>query len=96
MPWQARALMDVKQEFVELAWQEGANRRELCRRFGISPSTGYALLARHASEDVPRSCRAPDVRTQAPAHGGAARAGGAGAAPRAPGLGRPQDRQAAA
>jgi transposase-like protein len=23
---------------VELARQEGANRRELCRRFGISPS----------------------------------------------------------
>ena len=61
MPWQARAVMDVKQEFVELALQEGANRRELCRRFGISPSTGYALLARHASEGraalVPRSRR---------------------------------------
>jgi transposase InsO family protein len=50
MPWQARALMDVKREFVELASQEGANRRELCRRFGISPSTGYALLARWAGE----------------------------------------------
>jgi transposase InsO family protein len=53
--------MDVKQEFVALATQEGANRRELCRRFGISPSTGYALLARHAREGraglVPRSRR---------------------------------------
>lgn len=61
MPWQARGVMDVKQEFVELALQEGVNRRELCRRFGISPSTGYALLARHASEGrgalVPRSRR---------------------------------------
>ena len=71
MPWQARAVMDVKQEFVELARQEGANRRELCRRFGISPSTGYALLARHASEGraalVPRSRRphASPTRTAA-------------------------------
>ena len=38
MTWQARAVMDVKQEFVELAVQEGVNRRELCRRFGISPT----------------------------------------------------------
>jgi len=72
MPWQARAVMDVKQEFVDLARQEGANRRELCRRFGISPSTGYALLVRHASEGraalVPRSRRphASPTRTQPP------------------------------
>lgn len=61
MPWQPKALMDIKREFVELATQEGANRRELCRRFGISPKTGYALLARHAQEGVaayvPRSRR---------------------------------------
>jgi transposase InsO family protein len=42
--------MDTKQEFVELALKEGANRRELCRRFGISAKTGYALLKRYASE----------------------------------------------
>ncbi|WP_155247859.1 helix-turn-helix domain-containing protein, partial [Variovorax paradoxus] len=48
MPWQPRDLMDTKREFLELALQEGANRRELCRRFGISPKTGYALLRRHA------------------------------------------------
>ena len=70
MPWQARAVMDVKQEFVELAVQEGVNRRELCRRFGISPSTGYALLARHASEGraalVPRSRRPHASPTRTP------------------------------
>jgi transposase InsO family protein len=53
--------MDIKREFVDLALREGANRRELCRRFGISPKTGYALLARHAAEGVaayiPRSTR---------------------------------------
>jgi len=50
MPWTPKALMDIKREFVELASQEGTNRRELCRRFGISPKVGYALLARYAQE----------------------------------------------
>lgn len=50
MPWTPKDLMDLKQEFVELARKEGANRRELCRRFGISPKTGYALLTRFAQE----------------------------------------------
>jgi transposase InsO family protein len=50
MAWTPKELMQVKREFVELALQEGANRRELCRRFGISPKTGYALLARYALE----------------------------------------------
>ncbi|WP_441007307.1 helix-turn-helix domain-containing protein, partial [Paraburkholderia fungorum] len=40
--------MNLRLEFVELASQEGANRRELCRRFGISPKTGYKWLDRHA------------------------------------------------
>lgn len=50
MPWQPRNPMDIKREFVALALQEGANRRELCRRFGIGPKAGYALLARYAQE----------------------------------------------
>lgn len=40
MPWKAQDAMSLKQEFVELATKDGANRRELCRRFGISPQTG--------------------------------------------------------
>jgi transposase len=31
--------------------QEGLNRRELCRRFGISPQTGYKWLARARTGD---------------------------------------------
>ncbi|MDD5177650.1 MAG: IS481 family transposase [Sterolibacterium sp.] len=50
MPWITRDLMTLRREFIELAFQESANRRELCRRFGISPKTGYALLARYAVE----------------------------------------------
>jgi len=52
MPWQPKAEMDIKREFVALAGRAGANRRELCRRFGISPTTGYALLARHAQDGL--------------------------------------------
>jgi transposase InsO family protein len=61
MAWQTRSLMDLKREFVELALQPGANRRELCRRFGISPKSAYALLARYQEEGwaclTPRSSR---------------------------------------
>lgn len=56
MPWQPRDLMDTKREFLELALREGANRRELCRRFGISPKTGYALIKRHGSEGMGQAC----------------------------------------
>lgn len=38
--------MSLRQEFVQLAMQEGANVRELCRRFAISPKTGYKWLKR--------------------------------------------------
>jgi len=41
-----------REEFVRLALQEGSNRRELCRRFGISRKTGYKMLARFAAEGV--------------------------------------------
>jgi transposase InsO family protein len=43
--------MDERREFVGLAMQEGANRRELCRRFGIHPSTGYKWLERFAADE---------------------------------------------
>jgi transposase len=42
--------MSLREEFVCLAGQEGANRWELCRRFGISPQTAYKWLARYANE----------------------------------------------
>lgn len=46
MPWEEVSTMDQRREFVRLAMQEGANRRELCRRFGIHPDTGYKWLGR--------------------------------------------------
>jgi transposase len=50
MPWQARDTMSLRREFVELAVQEGVNRRELCRRFGVSPKTAYKWLARFGQD----------------------------------------------
>lgn len=46
MPWQEVSIMEQRREFVRLALLEGANRRELCRRFAIHPDTGYKWLAR--------------------------------------------------
>lgn len=50
MPWKEVSVMEVREEFVTLASKEGANVRQLCRRFGISPTTGYKWLSRHAQE----------------------------------------------
>ena len=46
MPWREVSVMDERREFVRLAMQPDANRRELCRRFGIHPDTGYKWLER--------------------------------------------------
>ncbi|UVM26016.1 IS481 family transposase [Pseudomonas sp. B21-021] len=39
--------MQLRSEFVLLARQDGANIRQLCRRFHISPSTAYKWLERY-------------------------------------------------
>ncbi|MGM4902187.1 IS481 family transposase [Tardiphaga sp. 866_E4_N2_1] len=52
MPWREVSAMDQRREFALLAMQEGVNRRELCRRFGISPQTGYKWLARVEAGDA--------------------------------------------
>jgi transposase InsO family protein len=52
MPWRDVSIMDERLEFLRLAGLEGANRRELCRRFGISPKTGYKWLTRHAAGEA--------------------------------------------
>lgn len=46
MPWREVSLMDQRQEFILLFQQADVNRRELCRRFGVSPKTAYKWLAR--------------------------------------------------
>ena len=48
MPWQEASVKSMRYEFVCLAEREGANIRELCRRFTISPPTAYKWLGRYA------------------------------------------------
>src|SRR3954447_24958169 len=70
MPWREVSIMDERREFVGLAMQEGANRRELCRRYRIHPSIGYKWLSRSAAREelVDRSRRpiASPLRTAGP------------------------------
>jgi len=46
MPWNTAMIMSQRHEFVLLAGQPGVNFRELCRRYRISPKTGYKWRAR--------------------------------------------------
>lgn len=49
MPWKATTTVDQRREFVTLAAQGDIPFRTLCRRFGISPTTGYKWRARYAA-----------------------------------------------
>lgn len=56
--------MVLRREFVMLAQQEGANVRALCRRYGISATTGYKWLGRAAQnpgEDFADRSRRPQA-----------------------------------
>src|SRR5882762_7937492 len=46
MPFKVGSKMSNRGEFVTLAMKEGANIRELCRRFGVSPTVGYKWITR--------------------------------------------------
>jgi len=50
MPWTETTKMDQRYEFVTLAIKEDANMSALCRRFGISRTTGYKWLDRYRNE----------------------------------------------
>jgi len=52
MPWQEQSTMSLRHEFVTLASHPDANVRALCRQYRISPTTGYALLARFQAQGV--------------------------------------------
>jgi transposase InsO family protein len=70
MPWQEVSIVEQRVEFVRLAMQAGANRRELFRRFGIHPDTGYKWLSRWSGDaaslaDRSRRPHASPQRTQA-------------------------------
>jgi transposase InsO family protein len=46
MPWKESTIMSQRLDFVTLAVKPGANVRELCGRFGISPRVGYKWIGR--------------------------------------------------
>src|SRR4051812_37434005 len=52
MPWEAKTTMSLREEFVRLAQSDAANIRQVCRRFQISPKTGYKWLARFEENGV--------------------------------------------
>jgi transposase InsO family protein len=64
MPWREVTRVLLREEFVQLAMQAGCNKRELCRRFGISAKTGYKWLARYAAQGA---CGLQD-RSRRPRH----------------------------
>lgn len=53
MAWREESIVSQRLEFVTLAAAEGANIRELCRRYRISAPTGYKWLERHRSGGEP-------------------------------------------
>jgi transposase InsO family protein len=52
MPFLGMSAMDLKREFVVFASADGANVRQLCRRFGISPTVGYKWLGRYLRQGL--------------------------------------------
>jgi transposase InsO family protein len=52
MPFKECSLVEARAEFCRLALAEGVNRRELCRRWKISPATAYKWLDRYRCEGL--------------------------------------------
>lgn len=52
MPWRISSAMSQRHEFVQLAGQEHANIRQLCRQFEISPTTAYKWLERFQAHGI--------------------------------------------
>lgn len=50
MGWSEVSIVYLRREFVSLASGPGANVRELCRRYGVSPSTAYKWIERGTEE----------------------------------------------
>jgi transposase InsO family protein len=77
MPWKESA-MSQRLEFVTLARAPDANVRELCRRFGLSPTTAYKWIARY--DQAAGAAAALGDRSRRPAHSPARTAAGLEAA----------------
>jgi len=51
MPFQSRSVMSSRKEFIEQVLRGEINMRRLCRRYGVSPTTGYKWLNRWEEGD---------------------------------------------
>jgi transposase-like protein len=50
MAWRELTVIDQREEFMRLALVPGANKSELCRRFGITHSNGCKWVSRYLAE----------------------------------------------
>jgi len=64
MPWREATVTSERFEFVVLAGQDDANIQQLCRRYGISRTTGYKWLRRWQTDGV----AGLDDRSRRPQH----------------------------
>jgi len=75
MPFKECSLLDQREEFCRLALMPDGNVRELCRRWEISPTTGYKWVSRFSASgweglsDRSRRPRESPRRTQAALEG---------------------------
>jgi transposase InsO family protein len=71
MPWKVSSVIEQRRELVELAGKGHLPFRALCRRFGISPRTGYKWQARYRRQGpqglADRSRRPHRTRPELPA-----------------------------
>jgi transposase InsO family protein len=56
MAWKEVSIMVLRRDFVMLAQHPGTNIRQLCRRFAISPTTGYKWLRRYRQDSQETFC----------------------------------------
>lgn len=64
MPWTEASVLEQRMRFIAAALAPDANRRAVCRAFGISPKTGYKWLSRFASGGAADGLREVSRRPQ--------------------------------
>jgi transposase InsO family protein len=64
MPWKGVSLMETKLEFIHKSQAPGVNFSHLCKSYGISRKTGYALLKKYVkTRDAGLECRSRKPNT---------------------------------
>lgn len=66
MPWKEQSVMDQKIKFIMQSFTNECQFRELCRKFGISPKTGYKWKKRFLEEGIPGLKDQPPIPKSSP------------------------------